>query len=101
VLLFTAVIEQGADKPHQVFNFDTCLLWKHMSSYTCMSLKWRWHLDLKLKKTPVPTYWELQLPGTASVGLSLTKFMRIEGYVKRNFPIVCWANKRSCVMTIF
>jgi len=39
VVLFKAMIEEGADKPQQVFNFITCLFWKHMSSYTCMSLK--------------------------------------------------------------
>jgi len=43
----------------------------------------------------------MQLPGTASSGVSLTKFMGIEGCVKANLPIVWWANKRSCrVMTI-
>lgn len=35
------------------------------------------------------------LQGLPSVGVSLTEFMRIEGYVKANLPIVCWANKRS------
>lgn len=87
VLLFKAMIEEGADKPHQVFNFNTCLLWNHMTSYTCVLLKWTWHLDWKLKKTPVHMSWEVQLPGTASVGLSLTKFMRIEGYEKQICPL--------------
>jgi hypothetical protein len=73
-----------------------------MSSYTYLSLKWRWHLEWKLKKIPVHTSWEVQLPGAACVGLSLTKFMRIEGYVKTNVPTVWWANKRSCsVMIVF
>jgi len=38
---------------------------------------------------------EVQPSGTVSGGVSLTKVLRIKGYVKANLPIVCWANKRS------
>jgi hypothetical protein len=39
VLLFKAMIEEGADAPQQVFNCNTCLFWKLTFSYTCVSLK--------------------------------------------------------------